>query len=71
MLNLTNIDSFFQKNSPKKLIYRRNMQPETITRREYKGKIYVKNNKFMYDPKQSEKSDPDPDPKKILPCPQH
>jgi hypothetical protein len=34
-----------------------NEQSDTLTRQEYKGKIYVKEylNKFMYDPKQ----DPD------------
>ncbi len=47
----------------------RNMQPNTITRLEYKGKIYVKNFRkiFMSGPKPSEKSDPDL--KQIIPDP--
>ncbi len=32
-----------KKYSPKKLISRHNEQPKTLTRQEYKGKIYVKN----------------------------
>jgi hypothetical protein len=58
MLNL-NCNFFFKpKISPKKLISRRIMQPNNITRREYNGKIYVKNirtNSYL-DPKPSEKS---------------
>ncbi len=39
------------------------MQPNTLTRRDYKGKIYVKNirKKFTQDTKQD--PDPDTDPK--------
>jgi len=49
------------------------MQPDTLTRREYKVKIYVKNilKKFMwdFDPKPTEKQDTAL--KKISPGPQH
>jgi hypothetical protein len=41
MVNLKNKNSF-KKDSPKKLIPRRNMQPVTFIRRGYKGKIYIK-----------------------------
>ncbi len=34
---------FITKNFHKKLVSRRNMQPNTLTGDEYKGKIYVKN----------------------------
>jgi hypothetical protein len=44
MLNLKNINSFKKKVLLKSL-YRHNMQPDTITGREYKGKIYVEDNK--------------------------
>ncbi len=85
MLNLKK-NPFCQKISLKKeLIPRHNMQPNTHTRRDNKGKIYVKNQKkFMQDPKPTEKQDTDPeqdpkptekydtdpDPKKIIPDPQ-
>jgi hypothetical protein len=38
------MDSFFvKKYFPKKFLSRHNMQPNTLTRREYNGKIYGKN----------------------------
>ncbi len=37
------LNSFFIKKFPKKLMSLYNMQPNTLTRREYKGKIYVLN----------------------------
>jgi hypothetical protein len=37
------VNSYFIKNDPKTLISGHNMQPNTLTRREYKGKIYYKN----------------------------
>jgi hypothetical protein len=41
----------YQNNFPKKLISRDNMQPNTLTRREYKGKIYVKKiSRDLFDP---------------------
>ncbi len=43
MVNLKLQVPFYQKNFPNKLIYRHSMQPNTLTRREYKGKVYVKN----------------------------
>ncbi len=66
MLISKNINKFFQKNSHKKLISRRNMQPDAITRREYEGKIFVKNIRTHSCSirKPSEQSDPDPDSKK-------
>jgi hypothetical protein len=43
------------------------MKPNTLTRWEYRGKIYVNNiRKVLQDPKPTEKQDPDPDPKKYL-----
>ena len=42
MLNLKITIPFYQKNIPKKLISNHNMQPNTLKRRKYKGKIYVK-----------------------------
>ncbi len=46
------------------------MQLYTLTRREYKGKIYVKNiSKSLCRFQQCDK--PAPDPKKIIPDPQH
>jgi hypothetical protein len=48
------------------------MPPNTLIRRGYKGKFYVKNKKkILQDPKQSEKSDPDPNPEKITSDQQH
>ncbi len=44
VLSLKIINSFLSnKYSPKKLISRHNEQPNTLARREYEGKIYVKN----------------------------
>jgi uncharacterized protein YrrD len=41
MLSLKNINSFFQNKFPSKVsVSRRNMQPNTLTRRIYTGKIY-------------------------------
>jgi hypothetical protein len=41
----------YQKIFPKKLISRHNMQPNTLTKREYKGKIYVKKiSRDLFDP---------------------
>ncbi len=40
---LKNINSFLKKKFPKKLKSRYSIQLDTFTRREHKGKIYVKN----------------------------
>ena len=37
------MNSLLSEKHPKKLISRHNMQPNTLTRREFKGKIYVQN----------------------------
>ncbi len=50
---LKNINAFVVKNMSKKImpVSRHNMQPNTLTRKEYKGKLYVKNiRKVMQDP---------------------
>ncbi len=44
------------------------MKPNTLTRRGYRGKIYVKNTRKIHS-KPSEKHDPDPE--KIIPVPEH
>ncbi len=47
------------------------MQPNTLTRRD-KSKIYVKNiRKILVGSQPTEKFDPEADPKKIIPDPQH
>ncbi len=42
------IPFFMKKKLPQKFISRHTMQPSTLTRREYKGKIYVKNSKKKF-----------------------
>ncbi len=61
MLNLKILIPSCQKTFPKNIKSRHNEQPNTLTRQEFKDKIYVKNirKKLMEDPTQ----DPDPDPK--------
>ncbi len=48
----------------KKISYQAYVLPNTLTRWEYKGQIYVKNikKKIMLDPKQDPDSDPKQDP---------
>jgi len=49
MLNLKILNSCLsQKYSHQNLISRHNEQPNTLKRREYKGKIYIKNMKKMH-----------------------
>jgi hypothetical protein len=43
MLNLKILITVYQNNFPSKLMPRHNIQPNTLTRQEYKGKIHVKN----------------------------
>ena len=57
---------FIKKNFPKKVTSRHNMKPNTHTRQEYKGKIYVNKNQ-----KKSCRIRIGTDPKKIIPDPQH
>ncbi len=62
---------FYRKNVHKKLIFRHNMQPNPLTRREYKGKIYVKNIFKKSCRIRGGDLDTYSDQKQIIPDPQH
>ncbi len=76
MLNLKNINTFKKMSKNVLPVSRRNMQPNTITRREYKGKIYVNNiwkNSWLYRIRIQVKSQigSGSGSEKIFPDPQH
>ncbi len=63
MVNLKLQVPFYQKNFPNKIIYRHSMHLTHLQDGNTKVKFLLE--KFMYDPKPTEKKGPDPDPKKI------